>query len=154
MTDNIKTLKKHVELSIRFNNRYALQYFEPPSYLRFQELLSIIRRNKDLDEEEHSTVSNFYKPFYLNYFKIKELENKEPRKIAQQFIGKKNIRKFIFNRDGNKCLKCGKTEKLQIDHIESISLGGQNKISNLQTLCGSCNSKKRETFKDYRNGAR
>ena len=32
--------------------------------------------------------------------------------------------------------------------------GGENKISNLQTLCKSCNSKKSDNYKDYRYGGR
>ena len=76
----------------------------------------------------------------------------QPRYIAQKFIGKKNIREFIFKRDNYKCLKCGNVKNLQLDHIIPISKGGENKLMNLQTLCNSCNSKKRDNFKDYRNG--
>jgi len=44
-----------------------------------------------------------------------------------------------------KCVLCGESElnvKLTIDHIIPISRGGTNYISNIQPLCGSCNSKK------------
>ena len=34
-----------------------------------------------------------------------------------------------------KCAKCDETEELEIDHIERLSQGGSNKISNLQYLC-------------------
>jgi 5-methylcytosine-specific restriction enzyme A len=143
-------LKNIVSVNIKFNSRYGLQYFTPEAYERFSEQLSFCRKNKVLDQHQHSNIYSYYKHNYQNYFKIRDLENAEPRKIAQQFIGKKKIRLFILNRDKNKCLKCGSEHRLQLDHIVPISKGGENKISNLQTLCGSCNSKKRDNYKDYR----
>jgi 5-methylcytosine-specific restriction endonuclease McrA len=55
-------------------------------------------------------------------------------------------RQIVYERDGFKCKKCGKTEefaKLEIDHIVSIAEGGNNCLENLQTLCYQCNMNKR-----------
>lgn len=38
-----------------------------------------------------------------------------------------------------KCIWCGATEKLNLDHIIPIMDGGSNKITNAQTLCHPCN---------------
>jgi len=152
--ENIYKLERAVEVNLKFNDKYCLQYFEPSAYNRISEIVSIMRKNKEFTQEEHYIASKIYKHLYLNFFKIKQLNDKEPRIIAQKFIGRKKIRNFIFNRDGNICLKCGKDKKLQIDHINPISKGGENKISNLQTLCNTCNSIKRDNYKDYRDGAR
>lgn len=57
---------------------------------------------------------------------------------------------FIFERDNYACLKCGATEKLSIDHIVPLVLGGSSDRDNLQTLCRSCNSSKRTKIEDYR----
>lgn len=51
---------------------------------------------------------------------------------------------------GNKCLCCGSTDDLQLDHVIPLSLGGMNIISNAQPLCRHCNSSKRAKVVDYR----
>lgn len=52
------------------------------------------------------------------------------------------VSKKIFSRDGFVCVACGSTKNLTIDHIVPIKRGGNNSLSNLRTLCQSCNSKK------------
>ena len=51
-------------------------------------------------------------------------------------------RNLIMKRDGYKCLYCGATENLTLDHIMPQSRGGENSWENLVTCCGSCNVKK------------
>lgn len=51
-------------------------------------------------------------------------------------------RQRIFDRDGKKCVECGVTKNLSIDHIIPVSKGGDSSDSNLRTLCKACNSKK------------
>jgi 5-methylcytosine-specific restriction endonuclease McrA len=63
-----------------------------------------------------------------------------------------SVRRYILQRDNYQCQSCGKTQqqaKLQIDHIVALAVGGSNDISNVQTLCSSCNQKKKHHF-DYR----
>jgi hypothetical protein len=48
----------------------------------------------------------------------------------------------VYERDGFRCLHCGTTERLSLDHIHPWSLGGADAIENLQTLCQPCNSRK------------
>lgn len=57
------------------------------------------------------------------------------------------VRKYVYQRDNYQCQSCGKPEKLaqlSIDHIIPLALGGSNDISNLQTLCLSCNRHKKD----------
>lgn len=54
----------------------------------------------------------------------------------------------IKKRDNHKCVKCGSDDKLHIDHILPIALGGINTLDNGQTLCEKCHRKK--TAKDIR----
>jgi hypothetical protein len=52
------------------------------------------------------------------------------------------VKEQVKRRDGNRCLACGATKHLQVDHIISWHTGGPNHIDNLQTLCKVCNQKK------------
>ncbi|MBD2597208.1 HNH nuclease [Nostoc sp. MBR 210] len=55
------------------------------------------------------------------------------------------VRQYVFQRDKYQCQSCGKTDletNLTIDHIIALARGGQNDISNLHTLCLTCNLKK------------
>lgn len=66
---------------------------------------------------------------------------------------KKRKPKKIFERDGNKCLRCGATEDLTTDHIVPVSKGGdKHDQNNKQTLCSECNYWKSNTTIDYREG--
>jgi len=49
-----------------------------------------------------------------------------------------------------KCLACGATENLSLDHVVPIARGGLNSIENIQVLCRSCNSSKRTKTTDFR----
>lgn len=60
------------------------------------------------------------------------------------------MRFSIYQRDGNRCCKCGSPYDLEIDHIFPISKGGKTVYENLQTLCHRCNTKKSNTIE---NGA-
>lgn len=66
-------------------------------------------------------------------------------KIAKQYQKTpipNDIRWEVWKRDNFTCQHCGKRKYLTIDHIYPESKGGKTELSNLQTLCKSCNSKK------------
>ncbi len=65
----------------------------------------------------------------------------QPRKTKRIEIPEA-ARLYVFDRDHHTCQKCGTTEKLTIDHIIPLAEGGSNDLSNLHTLCQSCNSRK------------
>lgn len=52
---------------------------------------------------------------------------------------------------GSKCLCCGASdERLTIDHVIPLSLGGRHEAANVQPLCHYCNSVKSDRTIDYR----
>lgn len=52
------------------------------------------------------------------------------------------LRAFVYARDAYRCVHCGSSEDLSLDHIHPWSKGGPDTAENLQTLCRSCNSRK------------
>lgn len=59
------------------------------------------------------------------------------------------VKKYVLQRDKYQCQSCGKTTveiNLTIDHIIPLARGGQNDISNLQTLCFVCNQQKTDNI--------
>lgn len=50
----------------------------------------------------------------------------------------------------SRCLCCGKKRKLTADHVVPVSKGGSSSISNIQPLCGPCNSSKGTKTTDFR----
>jgi len=57
---------------------------------------------------------------------------------------------MILEKYGHKCLCCGSTDNLTIDHVLPLSMGGALIAGNVQPLCGVCNSAKGPRFIDYR----
>lgn len=62
------------------------------------------------------------------------------RKEASRYIQNPKVREIILRKYNSKCVWCGATDNLTIDHILPVKLGGSNDEKNLQVLCRSCNS--------------
>lgn len=70
------------------------------------------------------------------------------KRLERKPIGAK-LRAMVLDRDGRKCVMCGKTAKdkhadgspvtLEVDHILPVAQGGTNCESNLRTACNKCN---------------
>lgn len=53
-----------------------------------------------------------------------------------------DVKVFVWNRDGGRCVTCGSKERLEFDHVIPVALGGANTARNLQLLCEACNRTK------------
>ena len=53
------------------------------------------------------------------------------------------VRRAVFERDGWRCVECGKAGRLECDHVVPLDRGGDPwDPDNLQTLCRSCHIEK------------
>ena len=69
---------------------------------------------------------------------------------------RKNRRKAVIRRDGERCARCGwwgHSVFLTLDHIVPQALGGNDELFNLQLLCWHCNGLKGARIADYRRAA-
>ena len=49
------------------------------------------------------------------------------------------LRRYCLDRDGWRCVKCGRAGKLEADHIKRLEDGGERfDPENIQTLCRGC----------------
>ena len=71
-----------------------------------------------------------------SFEQLKEVESSRRERIPDK------VKLFVWQRDEGKCVKCGKNEKLEFDHIIPVIEGGSNTERNIQILCESCNRKK------------
>lgn len=73
------------------------------------------------------------------------------RNLSSNFIKRKEVREYIFEKKGCVCYLCGSTKNLQIDHKISVYQGAMekipfytiNSIDNLMPICKSCNASKK-----------
>ena len=62
---------------------------------------------------------------------------------AEKMIGNEELL-AMWRKINTECSFCGSTEDLTVDHIIPVSRGGTNDLENLQPLCRSCNSYKKD----------
>jgi 5-methylcytosine-specific restriction endonuclease McrA len=71
-----------------------------------------------------------------------------PRSLMQDLLtfrssdAKRMWKEQIMQRDGGRCVYCGDTDQLTIDHVRPRSKGGATTASNCVTACLSCNQAK------------
>ena len=57
-----------------------------------------------------------------------------------------DVKMFVWNRDGGKCVNCGSRDTLEFDHIIPVVKGGSNTGRNIQLLCEKCNRAKSDSI--------
>lgn len=74
---------------------------------------------------------------------------KKIRKAKNRRQPTKRLRDRVYERDNYKCVVCGTSENLTVDHRIPYSKGGKTELSNLQTMCECCNQKKADSSLTY-----
>lgn len=79
-----------------------------------------------------------------NEYELGFVADDEDEMPAERCSVPDSLRWEVFERDDFRCRECGSRRRLQADHIQPRSKGGLTTFDNLQTLCISCNSRKRD----------
>ena len=138
--------KRELELSIPRKCPQCKQDFIATAYV--QKYCSVECRQKNKSERMNERYAALPKAT-----KVK-LNNKKRDKFKLDG----NWRKAL-DRDGNKCVLCGKTEKLEVHHLDGEGERDKDKrrkandtsLENLMTLCSSCHKDMHGIFLIYKN---
>lgn len=117
---------------------------------KMESYISISRKLKLFDVDKISEIRNYVRKCWFAYRDYLDHLRNEPRRKACRFTTMPEVKNYIYFKYGKKCLSCGATEKISLDHIVPIQKGGTDEVDNLQPLCMSCNSRKGINIIDYR----
>jgi len=102
------------------------------------------RFSRDCDKEAMSNHVEWAREYERKRIE-KEAKKKHCKKRRTQFAKvRDDVMLALIERDGYMCNKCGSQNGLSVDHIAPLSRGGSDVLDNLQILCKSCNSRKRD----------
>lgn len=111
---------------------------------RYKEFKDLVENNTELfkylwnigDGDGGHIFNSIREAVTGEYFKTYKAKSYVKKKVTHA------LQKTVFERDKYRCVMCYTHLNLTVDHIHPEILGGTLDISNLQTLCKSCNSKK------------
>lgn len=116
--------------------------------------LEIIERLREEEEIKAARIEHEKQQIAIK-LKEKERRRKLEKQVLQELIDNgeimpaagrapipREVADAVYNRDGGRCVYCGSTENLQIDHIIPFSKGGADTLENFQILCQRCNVEK------------
>lgn len=90
--------------------------------------------------EKHAKWAKTYREKNQDKYRLWSHNRSEKLRVNGIYkITDKELQKLL----SSPCVECGCMENQTLDHIIPIDLGGRHAIGNLQTLCLSCNSSKR-----------
>ena len=125
----------------RFDNRTRPPGWLPPSLRsRLHNTLTWVRRLSRL--LPITTVHVETTVFDPQILRNPEIQGKE---YQQGPLYRTNLRAAVLQRDGHKCVYCGKSGKrvrLELDHADPRSQGGPDRYDNLVVSCRQCNHRK------------
>ena len=121
------------------------------------------QRSRPYDKERERRRNQTGKRKAFLAANLKRWRKENPQKMAVQLArcrarkldadGDFTVEEFqaLCKKFGGICLRCGSGNVLLTpDHVVPLSLGGGNRIANIQPLCRACNSQKNVKTADYR----
>jgi hypothetical protein len=113
----------------------------------FKDRILKVMDSGGLSEKEFLTYIKHWVLQKEKEFKKIERQVEAFEQVAETDVAKRekipdSVKMFVWQRDEGKCVKCGKKEKLEFDHIIPVAEGGSNTERNIQILCESCNRSK------------
>ena len=92
-----------------------------------------------------SNKFNYRKKFVPTGFKDNQKNVADAKKRQTLYTENwDSIRKLVYQRDGNRCVMCGKRGKLHCHHIVPVKISKDNSLSNLVSVCNKCHRKLEE----------
>lgn len=89
-----------------------------------------------------SSLFNYRKKFIPAGLRNKHKQISDSKRRKQLYTENwDNIRKQVYQRDGLRCVMCGKRAKLHAHHIVPVKISKDNSLSNLVSLCARCHRK-------------
>lgn len=140
---NHRRLRRHNKRyrAVRFNNRKRRNAIAPSILQKKQ---AILRVANALSKAIRITG------FYLEDVMIDYKAAKDARKVNAKGPLDGNIRMAVIQRDGFRCMCCGKQDvRLEVHHIMPRRLGGTNQMGNLISLCKQCHQTTEHHEEDF-----
>lgn len=139
--------KSNAKSKFDSQNDKIIKEFEGYTFYIYKDDLYYFDTQNDHGQEEQQLL---IKKYYFN--KTKKFENlKKEIEIMERLVSEpeinrepipEDVRFVVWRRDQGKCVKCGRNEKLEYDHMIPVSKGGSNTERNIQLLCEKCNREK------------
>lgn len=105
---------------------------------------------RDAIREWHALHADENKEKRSNDNAITLVKSHNNRAVSFGCEGELTLKDIAAVKEIGRCLACGSTDNLTVDHVIPLSKGGINAPSNLQCLCWTCNNKKGQKSTDYR----
>ena len=123
----------------------AKKYYRKHRTERLKYIAQWQKSNSDKHRAYTSKYQSEHKDQYSAYYNVRKTRKSSAggAYTSTQWIA-------LCNKYHNRCLCCGRRRKLTADHVVPVSKGGSSNISNIQPLCGPCNSSKGTKSTDFR----
>jgi len=115
---------------------------------REESILYNTKRNKDNAKQHSGYTEKYRRKNPIRYALYEHIRRTRKTRAGGSFTPEQWT--VLCTLHHNLCISCGKKRKLTPDHVVPVSKGGTSDISNIQPLCGPCNSSKGSKEKDYR----